>query len=332
MAYEGVRTAKADHEAELLDRANVVGVAVGRKMVRGLETDETCIVVYVDHKEDEVELSRRDRVPKTLDGVRTDVVETGRFRALELLETVAVDHTRRMRPAPGGVSVAHAKVTAGTLGILAHRTSGEAVILSNNHVLANSNEGSPGDAILQPGSYDGGRPQDVVASLAEFVPIQFKERDLGTLGRFFERTLAPVLAPLGLGLQRLPSGKTNTVDAAIAVPRSPDLVAPDILEIGRVAGTASAALGNRVRKSGRTTGLTQGRITGLDAVVEVDYGGPSAVFRGQLVSDILSRGGDSGSLIVDEANRAIGLLFAGGQTTTILNPIDAVLGALGLRL
>lgn len=332
MAYEGVRTAKADHEAELLERAHVVGVAVGRKVVRGRETDEACIVVYVDHKEDEVELSRRDRVPKTFDGVRTDVVETGRFRALTLLETVAVDHTRRMRPAPGGVSVAHAKVTAGTLGILAHRTSGEAVILSNNHVLANSNEGSPGDAVLQPGPYDGGRPQDVVASLAEFVPIQFKERDLGTLGRFFERALAPVLAPLGLGLQRLPSGRTNTVDAAIAVPRSPDLVAPDILEIGRVAGTAAAALGKRIRKSGRTTGLTQGRITGLDAVVEVDYGGKSAIFRGQIVSDILSRGGDSGSLIVDEANRAVGLLFAGGQTTTILNPIEAVLGALGLRL
>jgi len=332
MAYEGVRAAKADHEAELLDRAHVVGVAVGRKTVRGRESDETCIVVYVDHKEDEAGLSRWDRVPKAFDGVRTDVVETGRFRALELLESVAVDRTRRLRPAPGGVSIAHAKVTAGTLGILAHRPSGEAVILSNNHVLANSNDAKPGDPILQPGPYDGGRPQDAVASLAEFIPIQFKERDLGSLGRFFERTLAPALAPLGLGLRRLPSGNTNRVDAAIAAPRNADDVAPDVLEIGRVAGTADAALGQRVRKSGHTTGLTEGRITGLDAVVEVDYGGKSAVFRGQIVSDVLSRGGDSGSLIVDDTNRAVGLLFAGGQTTTILNPIDTVLAALGLRL
>ena len=332
MAYEGVRAAKALYETELLDRAHVVGVAVGRKTVRGRETDETCIVVYVDRKEDERELGRRDCVPKALDGVRTDVVETGRFRALEVLESLAVDHTRRMRPAPGGVSIAHAKVTAGTLGILAHRTTGEAVILSNNHVLANGNDGKPGDAILQPGPYDGGKPEDAIASLADFVPIQFKDRELGTLGRFFERALRPVLAPLGLGLQRLPSGKTNLVDAAIATPRAADLVAPDILEIGAVAGTAEATLGKRVRKSGRTTGLTEGRITGLDAVVEVDYGGKSAVFRGQIVSDVLSRGGDSGSLIVDAANHAVGLLFAGGQTTTILNPIDAVLAALGLRI
>ncbi len=312
--------------------AHVVGVAVGRKTVGGRETGETCIVVYVDRKAGEADLRRRDVVPRSLDGIRTDVVETGRFRALELLESVAVDHTRRMRPAPGGVSIAHGRVTAGTLGILAHRTTGEAVILSNNHVLANSNDARKGDPILQPGPYDGGRPQDAIASLADFVPIQFKERDLGSLGRLFERALAPVLAPLGLGLQRLPSGRTNLVDAAIASPQDAALVAPDILEIGRVSGTADATLGLRVRKSGRTTGLTEGRITGLDAAVEVDYGGKSAVFRGQIVSDILSRGGDSGSLIVDPASRAVGLLFAGGQTTTILNPIDAVLGALGLRL
>ncbi len=332
MALEGVRAAKAAHEADLLDRAHVVGVAVGRKVVCGHDTGETCIVVYVDHKEPESELSGRDCVPKSLDGVRTDVVETGRFRGLSLLETLAVDHTRRMRPAPGGVSIAHGKVTAGTLGVLAHRTSGEAVILSNNHVLANSNDARPGDAILQPGPYDGGRPEDAIASLAAFVPIQFRERELGTLGRLFEHALAPVLRPLGLGLQRLPSEKTNRVDAAIAVPRSADLVAPDILEIGPVAGTAEGTLGQRVRKSGRTTGLTKGRVTGLDAMVEVDYGGKSAVFRGQIVSDIGSRGGDSGSLIVDERNRAVGLLFAGGATTTILNPIEAVLEALGLRL
>ena len=332
MALEGVRAAKAAYEDELLERENVVGVAVGRKVIRGRETDEACVVIFVDRKLNEANLRRRDVVPRSLDGVRTDVVETGRFRALEVLETLAVSHTARVRPAPGGVSIAHEKVTAGTLGILAHRTSGEAVILSNNHVLANSNEARRGDRILQPGPYDGGRPQDAIAELAEFVPVQFSERDLGGLGRLLERAFRPFLARVGLGVRRLPSGKTNLVDAAIARPLAPGLVAPDILEIGGVTGTAEASLGLRVRKSGRTTGLTEGRVTALDASVEVDYGGKTAMFRGQVISDILSRGGDSGSLIVDEARRAVGLLFAGGQTTTILNPIEAVLAALGLRL
>ncbi len=332
MALEGVRAARAANEENLLARENVVGVAVGLKVIAGRETDETCIVVYVDHKEPDDALSRRDRVPKTLEGIRTDVVATGPIRALPLLETLGVSHTARMRPAPGGVSIAHEKVTAGTLGVLAHRVTGEAVILSNNHVLANSNDARAGDAILQPGPYDGGGPKDAIARLGEFVPIAFSERELDVMGRWLERTLGTLLAPMGLGLRRLPSGKTNLVDAAIAAPLSPDLVAPDLLEIGTVAGTAGASLGTRLKKSGRTTGLTRGKVTGLDATVEVDYGGKSAVFRGQIVSDILSKGGDSGSLVVDEANRAVGLLFAGGATTTILNPIDAVLAALRLRL
>ncbi len=332
MALEAVRAAKAAHEGNLLERENVLGVAVGRKVVGGRETEEACIVVYVDHKEPERALRGRDLVPRTLDGVRTDVVATGPLRALPLLETLAVSHTARVRPAPGGVSIAHEKVTAGTLGVLAHRTSGEAVILSNNHVLANSNAAEKGDAILQPGPYDGGRPQDAIARLADFVPVAFNEREPDGLGRLLERALGALLAPVGLGLRRLPSGKTNLVDAAIATPLAPDLVAPEILEVGAVAGTAAAALGTRVKKSGRTTGLTRGKVTGLEATVEVDYGGKSAVFRGQIVSDILSRGGDSGSLVVDEGNHAVGLLFAGSETTTILNPIDAVLAALRLRL
>ena len=332
MALEGVRAARTSFEAELLARDHVVGVAVGRKVVAGRETDETCVVVYVDRKESEDALHPRDLVPKTLDGVRTDVVATGPFRALPLLETLAVSHTQRVRPAPGGVSIAHEKVTAGTLGVLAHRTSGEAVILSNNHVLANGNDARAGDAILQPGPYDGGRPQDAIARLADFVPIAFSQRELDGLGRSLERTLDGLLAPVGLGVRRLPSGKTNLVDAALASPLGPDLVAPDVLEVGVIAGTAAATLGLGVKKSGRTTGLTRGKVTGLDATVEVDYGGKTAVFRGQIVSDILSRGGDSGSLIADGKNRAIGLLFAGGSTTTIFNPIGAVLSALGLRL
>ncbi len=332
MAFEGVRAAKAAYEEDLLRRENVVGVAVGRKVVAGRETDEPCVVVYVDHKETEDALRPRDLVPRDLDGVRTDVVATGPIRALPLVETLAVSHTARVRPAPGGVSIAHEKVTAGTLGILAHRRSGEPVILSNNHVLANSNDARAGDLVLQPGPYDGGKPKDAIARLAEFVPIAFSERELGGLARLVERGFGAILAPMGLGVRRLPSGKTNLVDAAIATPLAEDLVAPDILEMGRVAGIASATLDTKVKKSGRTTGLTRGRVTGLDATVEVDYGGKTAVYHGQIVSDVTSRGGDSGSLIVDESNHAVGLLFAGGATTTILNPIDAVLAALSLRI
>ncbi len=332
MAWDGVRAAKALHETDLLARANVVGVAIGHKVVGGRETEEKCVVVFVDHKRALDELKKRDRVPSSLEGVRTDVVETGRFTALSMMEPLRLSRTTHIRPAPGGVSIAHVKVTAGTLGVRAICRGYGPVILSNNHVLANSNLASSGDLILQPGPIDGGRLEDAIAALVDFVPIAFKERQLGPFGHLVERTLVPLLAHVGLGLRRLPSDRTNLADCAIAKPLNEDDVSSEILEIGRVAGTAEPELGMHVRKSGRTTGLTEGRVTALDAVVEVDYGGKTAVFRQQIVSDVLSRGGDSGSLVVDPANRAVGLLFAGGATTTLQNPIDAVLKLLDLTL
>src|SRR5438552_2198665 len=158
------------------------------------------------------------------------------------------------------------------------------------------------------------------ACIVDFVPIQFHERRLGPLGRL----LAALFALVGLSVKRLPTGQANLVDAAVAEPIDAGSVARDILGIGRVTRTRDAELGMRLRKSGRTSGITEGRVTALDATVEVDYGGQTAVFREQVVSDLLSKGGDSGSLVVDESGHAVGLLFAGGATTTLINPIAAI--------
>jgi hypothetical protein len=86
----------------------------------------------------------------------------------------------------------------------------------------------------------------------------------------------------------------------------------------------------QVRKSGRTTGFTVGEITVLDATVSVDYGvGQTATFENQIVAGPMSQGGDSGSLVVTgDPPLAVGLLFAGSEQTTILNPIQAVLDCL----
>src|SRR5437870_10863864 len=168
MPSDDVRAAKAANEAAIFARANVVGVAIGNKSIRGRETEERCIVVFVEAKRPEAELRRRDVVPKAFGGVRTDIVETGRFQALETAQAVDVGRTKRIRPAPGGASIGQVQITGGTLGVLA-RTNGRPVTLSNNHVLANQNAGRVGDPILQPGPADGGRLQDTIARLVDFV-------------------------------------------------------------------------------------------------------------------------------------------------------------------
>jgi hypothetical protein len=88
-----------------------------------------------------------------------------------------------------------------------------------------------------------------------------------------------------------------------------------------------------VRKYGRTTGLTQGMLQVMDATVTVMYGDLSARFDGQLVTTAMSEPGDSGSLVVaDDALLALGLLFAGSNQATILNPMQTVLDTLEVTL
>lgn len=326
--------AKALYTANILQKPNVVGVGVGFKSVNGQRTGEYSVVVLVRQKLPIAGLHPQALIPSELNGVPTDVVQVGELRALQ-------GHTGRWRPCPGGVSIGHFKITAGTFGcVVRDRSSGARLILSNNHVLANSNDASPGDAILQPGPVDGGRLEnDRIAVLERFCPIDFGEAPPTCGIAQGVADFANAIAGLLGSEHRLTAGKyrpqaVNQVDAAVARPLDDRDILDEIYEIGEVHGTAPAVLGMQIRKSGRTTGLTAGQINVVDATVTVNYGGGrSAVFENQLVAGPMSQGGDSGSLIVAaDSLRAVGLLFAGSEQSTIFNPIQAVLDCLQVDL
>lgn len=233
----------------------------------------------------------------------------------------AYSHRARHRPAPGGVSVAHVNVTAGTIGSraigLTAPWNNRHLILSNNHVLANSNAAGVGDSIVQPGPADGGRhPADQIAVLARWVPINF-----GGAANFVD-------AAFGWAWHERIRGEQYYLSGG----------APAFYRTGTA--PLAATLGLVVGKSGRTTGLTQGRVTQIGVSVNVNYGGGRvALFRNQIAiqsvnANPFSAGGDSGSLIWHWATgvRPVGLLFAGGGGTTFANPIGAALAALNIRL
>src|SRR5437016_14534636 len=83
------------------------------------------------------------------------------------------DPTKRARPAPPRYSVGHPSITAGTIGARVRDALGHVYILSNNHVLANSNGASIGDPEYQPGPFDGGTSADQIATLTDFQTINF---------------------------------------------------------------------------------------------------------------------------------------------------------------
>lgn len=329
MDIESVREVKNRYADLLLGKKNVVACGVGYKEVGGRKTDELCVVVSVSKKLPAEQLSPDDIVPKVLEEVKTDVQETGVIKALQA-------RTDRWRPAPGGVSCGHIDITAGTLGCLVRR-EGELFILSNNHVLGNSNEGQVGDAILQPGTYDGGTSDDQIAVLEEFVPINF-EPGLPTcsiakgLERFLNAAAKAIDSSHRFTAYRV-NVEANLVDAAIARPLSDDLVEKRILEIGEPHGAIEGALGMKIRKSGRTTEVTEGEITQVDVTVQVQYGAAKiATFTDQLMAGAMSSGGDSGSVVLDENGYVAGLLFAGSETTTVMNTIQNVLQSLNVTI
>ena len=330
----------------LFTRQNVVGVGVGTNVRGGEDSGEPCVKVLVSQKLARDLLSEGDVVPPKVGRHDTDVEEVGvlfagpfntssageiggekplqstsheEVRKENPYMSTSVDDlailalTKRIRPAEGGFSVGHYKITAGTIATAVHDRSPfpgiprKYYILSNNHVLANSNDARIGDPVLQPGPYDGGTiPGDVIARLSRFVPIRF---------------LAPGSTPLNLVDAALAEGPFHWLDR-------------EIYWIGYVKGVRSSVrIGELLQKTGRTTNYTTGRVTAINAIVNVNYGGSRvARFGRQIVTTSMSAGGDSGSLVLDFRENAVGLLFAGSSVATIINNIAYVQSLLGIRV
>ncbi|MEU1465065.1 serine protease [Streptomyces sp. NPDC005727] len=354
---------QASEQEALLSKPNVVGVALGYKYVGGQRTDQKSLVALVETKLGEDMLGRDDLV--TLSGdtpidvvevgpifagvgpalapnvsmhMMDGVMEVGRGRqvAQDFLEQrppaigtreflapapatpgLAIARpqalTPRVRPAFGGVSIGHYKITAGTLGSCVYDAQAfpgvppKYYVLSNNHVLANSNDARIGDPVLQPGPYDGGTPEnDTIAWLSRYVPIKYMQDGA---------------APL------------NYVDAAIAEAdfRNLDRRLYWVGDVKRV--NSAPQIDTLVQKCGRTTNYTTGRVLNINATVDVNYGdGRVARFANQILTTPMSAGGDSGSLVCDLEEGAVGLLFAGSPNVTIMNPVPLVEQLLGITI
>ncbi len=315
---------------DLFKRQNVVACGLGYKNAEGQPTNELSLIVSVTQKLPLDQLLPQDVIPKSLEGLLTDVVETGRIRA-----QIPENPRGRFRPAQPGISIGHRDITAGTFGLLVQR-DGAPFILSNNHVLADSNAGRIGDPIYQPGPADGGRAIDRIATLSEFAPLDFGDKPSQCRIADSVAALLNFIARLTGSSHRLQSVQqtsgVNTMDAALARPDTPDLVIPAILGLGLPVGVNTPTLGMQVQKMGRTTSLTSGYITQIDVTVSVDYAGRTAFFADQIITSSMSSPGDSGSGILDMDRRAVGLLFAGSTSVTIFTPIQRILDYFNVQL
>lgn len=307
-------------KGKLLLKKNVVLVHRGRKVVGGLDVGRPALRVAVTKKVPLTQLNPEDQIPKRFDGLETDVYVDKMPKALR---------TGRYRPMPGGVSGGHPSITAGTINpITIH---GKKYIISNNHVLANSNDAELGDQTWQPGALDGGQPSDTIGHLLKWVPLHFED----------DETTCPI-ANMVIGFLNFfaklfhshrraytKSVEFNTVDAALSLATDDNDLSDEILGIGVPAGFADAQVMEGIKKSGRTTEVNHGSVIDTEGAAKVDYGSRGvAMFEDQIITTKIAEGGDSGSLVLNDRNEIVGLLFAGSDSLTIVNKISNVIDAL----
>ena len=315
---------QARHTPGLMRDGNVVGTATGRA-----PDGQVAILVFT------AEPSAAGALPTSLDGVPVVEQVTGRLVAKKGPPGGGVSHTAIQTPpiqlgTSGGwrFDLANGFCCGGTLGSLVQK-GGTQYVLSNYHVLysdivngGNGRTAQPGDPVIQPGLIDVGCNANSAQNVATLVA------NGGSLpGANVDAGIAAVIA-----------GMVRTDGA--------------ILEVGTIsAAPVAAAIGQAVKKSGRTTALSRSTVSGLNATVQIGYenecaGGASFTntFTGQII--IANRrcnfldGGDSGSLMVEDVTtnpHPVGLLYAGSvqcsnQAIAVANPIGDVLAFFGATM
>ena len=321
-SVRAVMVVQQEVTVDWMQRAEVLGTAVG------VDSAGTPVLnVYIDRDAANAGDVIRS-LPSSHRGIGVQIRLTDKFRAMGKPSKGTPHTAKQTIPIQLGTSggwskdLAHGFCCGGTLGSLVD-INGIQYILSNYHIFEsdivagrNNTTAETGDPIIQPGLID----------------VNCDVNTAQTVATLVKRNSLP----------------SSNVDCSIGQVVSGQVQADGaILEIGTISRTTvAAALNQLVKKSGRTTGLSRSAISGLNATVRVTYdnecvGGTAftKTFTGQIVvanrGNKFLNGGDSGSLLVEDVAtnpRAIGLLFAGGGSEAIANPIDEVLSFLGATM
>lgn len=318
------------NEAHILRKQNVIGCGIGFKEVRSQPTNTTALLVFVKKKLPLSSLLKEDHVPTQVDSLPTDVIEVGDVRLFDSLRI------KKERPAQPGISIGHYGISAGTFGAVVYdECTNQPLILSNNHVLANTTNGQDGrayfgDPIVQPGTYDGGTLNDTIGYLWRYSPI------IPMFEQGAQRCKAGHHTQSTVSLHEKTCQQThfirNKIDAALAIPSKKHIITTDVFGLGSIVGTTSPTVRQTVWKSGRSSNVTQGTVRALHVTLAVAMGvNTQALFVDQIVTSPMAEPGDSGSIGLTGDGEVFGLLFAGSDEATIYNPIQHVTSLLNVR-
>ncbi|GGO71723.1 hypothetical protein [Nonomuraea cavernae] len=315
---------------------NVTGAGIGFRRRDGQWTEEPAVVVMVAKKRPAALVSNRRLLPRTVevDGVpyEVDVIQAGPFtmgRVDDRVRTADVI-TGRMRPPRPGCSISNTLDgnTAGTLGLFVlDNKDGKVCLLSNNHVVGRMGLASPGEKIIQPGTYDGGtEATDVIATVKRMAPVP--------AGGSLDAAIAELVDQSGLSLEpaldRMPppsadhpvvglftagdtygTGLITRMDKTLAA-LNVSLAVKD--SNGKLVAAPAAAVVapkayTKIEKVGRTSGYSSSTITatGVESNILTPIGW--ILFTDLIATESFGSPGDSGSAV-----------YVGGDGSTFVEP------------
>jgi len=261
---------------ELLNLQNVISIGIGIKSVNGEFTDQLAIVVDVKKKLPKDLIVESQLVPKEFYGFLTDVYEPG--------EIILCEDDTKYRPMVGGCRISVKKsileVNYGTMGIILRNIdtapSPECYVgLSCQHVTRNQNEEvyQP-DVRWNPFEY----PDGVVA-----MQVNNEYADASLISIEADCEIAKII-----GIDQKITGIYKITPQDVAN-------------------------GYYVQKRGVTTGLTKGRVYKIYSMVkgendEIKYIDEIYIMPNNLKRNFAEKG-DSGSVVVNENNQLVGLLY-----------------------
>ncbi len=311
---------KMDTAKETLQKIpNVLAVGIGLKETDGEFTDEIAYRVFVTEKKPKSKLKKHELIPEEIDGHKTDVLTPYKIKERTFVER---RNTKDFRPIQGGIAMGNDKFPTfyGTLGWFARLADNSLVILTNKHVL-----------------YDTSFKTDTSTNKAAQA--------------FYSKSCCCDCGVIGHTIIGI---KNATVDCGIAtidgdISSLLRITNDSTDQILHVTGTAQAVIGN-VRKIGARSIFTKGKIVhiGDTAAAPTDpAGGAITIQPDQLIiipatdetyenengKKAFSNAGDSGSAIIDDDNKMVGLLWGGDADSnsvdlTWANNIDKVIAAL----
>ena len=331
-----------DEFSSALDRATaqfkkfkgVVSVGFGQKHSGGKYKEDISIVVVVEEKKNLDDIPAKERIPKTFEGFVVDVVTPVR------VHPGVCDNNNSYDTIQGGIQISprfNEGVYKGTLGCIVRKKNDSdrenIHLLSNKHVLQ-AGGGTAGEYIYHPYpptpegyvSLGPSTSLGAIAATSFYQDVSYTPPGAAAASDFF--------IDCGTAIINIDSkcfGSTCTKDVIETSETIIDLQLNSVNTLSSVRSIIRdfSIIGQKVYKVGRTTGKTAGIVRRVDIsgtmpsdfddvtsptipttnIIEIDF--DTSVPGGLNCNGNARFGehGDSGSLVVDDQNRAVGLLY-----------------------